>query len=120
MFSNFSLFAQLQDYDLNFVENSLNFSATGKGALGTNEYKFSLSLLRDIKSDAIKVHKTDGKVDILIPKVEKGFWMRLVSRLSSLFLFYFSSFVRFLDSDAPKAFMAENRFRQVEIGGRRH
>lgn len=60
-------------------ETKVNFTATGVGAQGLKEYKFTLDLLQEIDSDKIKSAQTGNKIDIFLPKVTTGFWPRLVS-----------------------------------------
>lgn len=43
------------------------------------EYKFTLDLLNEIVADKIKSVQTGNKIDIFLPKVQPGFWSRLVS-----------------------------------------
>ncbi|CRL02072.1 CLUMA_CG015096, isoform A [Clunio marinus] len=56
----------------------VNFSATGVGAQGFKEYKFTLDLLNEIDNERIKISQTGNKIDIFLPKIKSGFWSRLI------------------------------------------
>lgn len=69
----------MQNLNIKADRTKLNFNALGVGGAGHKEYKFTLDLLNEIDPDKIKSVQTGGKVDIFLPKIEKGFWSRLVS-----------------------------------------
>ena len=54
------------------------------GAVGLKEYKFTLDLLNEINADKIKSVQTGGKIDVFLPKMQPGFWQRLVSKITQL------------------------------------
>lgn len=74
----------MQDFNIKADKTKVNFNAIGVGAQGLKEYKFSLDLLNEIEVDKIKAVKTGNFVDIFLPKIEFGFWSRLVSHLTEL------------------------------------
>lgn len=84
------------------------------GALGLNEYKFSLDLYEQFDSDAIKTMKTDSKIDIFIPKLKNGFWPRLVIIFRLNFNEIYSNSlnlkISIADLSAAEAKLFENRF----------
>ncbi|KAG5680151.1 hypothetical protein PVAND_009676 [Polypedilum vanderplanki] len=68
----------VKDFNIKSDEAKFNFTGVGVGARGLQEYKFSLDLFSEVKFEGIKSIKTDNKVDVFIPKKEKGFWNRLI------------------------------------------
>lgn len=77
-----------QNCSIKADKTKVNFTAVGVGAQGQKEYKFTLDLLNEIDPDKIKSVETGGKVDIFLPKIEKGFWSRLVSAFETEFKVY--------------------------------
>lgn len=106
------LFVSLQDFNLKADRTKVNFNATGVGAQGLKEYKFTLDLLNEIDVNKIKSVKTGNFVDIFLPKIEVGFWSRLVSFITQLATDL--CFIEFIvDLPASETFVVENRFRSM-------
>ncbi|CAG9804829.1 unnamed protein product [Chironomus riparius] len=68
----------VKEYKIKSDNTKFNFSASGVGARGLQEYKFTLDLLNEIDHEKVKSINTDNKVDIFIPKLKSGFWPRLI------------------------------------------
>lgn len=64
-------------------KTKVNFNAVGVGAQGLKEYKFTLDLLNEINPDKIKSAQTGCKIDVFLPKIDVGFWSRLVCTLAA-------------------------------------
>lgn len=63
-------------------KTKVNFNAVGVGAQGLKEYKFTLDLLEEVDAETIKSVNTGHKIDLFLPKIQAGFWPRLVSVFS--------------------------------------
>jgi hypothetical protein len=82
--------------------------ATGVGARGLQEYKFSLDLLNEIDYEKIKSINNDNKVDVFLPKKSSGFWSRLVNAIKLDCHYFYNNYLYFLDLPATKAILVES------------
>lgn len=68
-----------KDHDITIQQDSLTFSAFGRGARGQHEYAFRLNLYGKLKEKECETKIHDSHIAVILKKTKGGYWPRLIS-----------------------------------------